>query len=127
MKITVTSHAAFIEQLFRPFAQGTTEPFRDRQRKSLLRAVHQLRWNVLIEQPAEYPFAAAIAKFHGHWQAGRKLYNAVIQKWHATFQAHGHSCAVEFDEDIVRKISRRIEKHHLHAEITEFGPCTALA
>src|SRR6266850_2288853 len=93
---------------------------------SLLRTINQLLRNILIEYPAQYPLAAAIAKFHRQWQAGCKLCNAVIQKWHAPFQAYRHSRSVEFDQDIVWKISHSIEKHHLHAEVAELGPYTAL-
>src|SRR5215467_7985983 len=127
LKIAIICYSALIQQLFRPLAQGTAKPFRNRQRKTLLGAINQLRGDILIEEPAKYPLASAIPKLHNQRQTGRQLHNAVIEIWHAPFQTYSHGCAVELDQDIVWKISHSIKEHHLDAEVTELWPCASRA
>jgi len=94
MKITVMSHPLSSSSPSAQSRNRTTEPFRDRAAKIPSSDDPSTPVERTDRVPGEYPFAAAIAKFHDT-AGGPQTLQPVIESG-TRLPAYRHSCTVEF-------------------------------
>src|SRR5204863_6055969 len=101
-----------VQQRLSPIPKRSPQPRINRHTKTHLGSLQQCFWNVFVQNLTEQPFTLAVSNLHEKWEASRKLYHPVVEQRNPYFQADSHACSVDLGQDVVRKISNRIEKHH---------------
>ena len=113
------------KQVRSPAGKRPANPIADRYGETCFRSLDQGRRHIAMQDITQYSFPAAALDEGRSWQAPGKLDNTMIEQRYTDLERHGHTCTIDFGEDVVRQVLHHVVKANLRRRLWECRLCIA--